>query len=191
MTKKQISTFLIVYLLVVWTAVVLRIDRFPLTWAPMYSIWSAVDHPEILRHVVDKKHLKEKGFRAIHRDGTTSYVSQRDLNIRTSSMRRLYYRRMVGRGTPSYRHINHDAGTLDRWLFGLEPGARFYLVDWHQRLFRSINRTLGHAPEDAKFIVRLEAEHETLIFRRETLEFLREEDGVVTATWDESWAETF
>ena len=87
MTKKQVSTFLIVYLVVVWTAVVLRIDRFPVTWAPMYSLWSAVDHPEMFHRVVDKKHLAEKGFRATHRDGTTSYVSKLDLNIRTSSMR--------------------------------------------------------------------------------------------------------
>ena len=37
MTRKTVSRFLVVYLCIIWGAVIVRSDRFPLTWAPMYS----------------------------------------------------------------------------------------------------------------------------------------------------------
>jgi hypothetical protein len=190
-TKRRITYILILYFAVVWAAALLRIDRFPLSWAPMYSIYEASTDPEIRRRLVDKKYLKEMGWKAIHRDGTTSRVTQRDLNIRTSSMRRLYYKRTFGEAPASHRHLNHDAGTLDRRLFGLAPGEPYYVVNWHQRMLRSINRTLRHEPEDGKFIVRLEASTRTMVFDRETFDLLREEDEVAIATWDEAWTAAF
>jgi hypothetical protein len=191
MTKTQVSCFLALYLIVITGAAFLRIDRFPLTWAPMYSTYVASSDPELRRHTVDKKHLKETGWKATHRDGTTRRVTQRDLNIRSSSMRIFYYRRMFEKGYPGYAHLNHDAGTIDRVLFGLEPGELYYVVNFHEQLLRSVNRTLGYEPADPKFIVRIDGDVTTMVFDRATLDLLREEDSVVSATWDENWTTDF
>ena len=39
MTRRRVSRLLTIYWIVLWSAVVFRVDRFPLTWAPMYSSW--------------------------------------------------------------------------------------------------------------------------------------------------------
>ena len=157
----------------------------------MYSIWSPPKHGEYQVTFVDKKMLKHKGWRATHLDGTESWVNKKDLNIRGSSMWRMYYRRTFGKGPPSERHLNFDAGTFDRWLWRLEPGEPLYVTNWHRRLFESINKTYGYAPGDPRFIVSLRARGERMVFDQKNLDLLRREKRNATAVWDDSWSVDF
>jgi hypothetical protein len=150
-------------------------------WAPSPRDVYSVKH-------IEKGWLDEYGWRATHRDGSQSWVNRRDLNVRRSSMRRMYYRRTRGRGPPKERHYNHDAGTFDRWLWGLAPGEPYYEVNWHRRLFESINKTFGHLPTDLRFIVRLEAKGERFLFQRDTLEFVGTTGFSAEARWNDAWA---
>ncbi len=193
MTQKTIIRILLVYWSITLAAVVLRIDRFPITWAPMYSIYKSKtpaksNKPKTLSvDRIDKKRLKTHGFLATRRNGEQRWVNQKDLNVRNSSMRRMYHRRMKGRGPPTYGHRNHDAGTIDRWLWGLEPGEYFTTIDWKRRLIVSINKTLGLDPASPDFIVQLEASWEANQFDAET----RQPLGVKTVSrvvdWDDAW----
>lgn len=190
-THRNHARALAVYWSILWIAVLFRIDRFPLSWAPMYSVWAPSTRDVYSVKHIEKSWLEDYGWRATHRDGTQSWVNRRDLNVRKSSMRRMYYRRTRGKGPPKEGHYNHDAGTFDRWLWGLAPGEPYYEINWHRRLFESINKTYGYHPADLRFIVRLEAKGEKLMFRRDTLEFLGTTDYSVEARWNEAWIVDF
>jgi hypothetical protein len=190
-TRKRISLMLAIYFSVLWTAVILRIDRFPLTWAPMYSVYYPVEgdaYPVILK---DRHRIRERGWRATRRDGEVEWLSQNDINVPGRSMWRLYYERTYQYPPPKYKHLNYDAGSIDRWLWGLAPGESFVSIDWQRRLFESINKTLGRQPGDSGFIVVLEAESETMFFDRETLRLTERVPRNILVKWQESWAEGF
>ncbi|MBW2725328.1 MAG: HTTM domain-containing protein [Deltaproteobacteria bacterium] len=189
--QRNYTRALAVYWTILWIAVFFRIDRFPLSWAPMYSVWAPNPRDVYSVKHIEKGWLEEYGWRATHRDGSQSWINRRDLNVRKSSMRRMYYRRTRGRGPPKEGHYNHDAGTFDRWLWGLAPGEPYYEVNWRRRLFESINKTFGHLPADLQFIVRLEAKGERFLFQRDTLEFVGTTGFSAEARWDEAWAVDF
>ncbi len=191
MNQRTVTRILLVYWLIGLVAVVLRIDRFPLTWAPMYSVFTPRKSEVMMTNHIDKKRLKTHGFRATQRDGTTRWVSQRDLNVRSSSMRRMYNRRAAGGGSAPYNHLNHDSGTIDRWLWGLEPGEHFEYVDWKRRLIVSVNKTLGLEPASPQFIVRLEASWERYVFHLESREQLESVFVEHVVEWDEAWNQDY
>ena len=37
--KRTVTLILVAYLTIIWAAVIFRIDHFPLTWVPMYSVY--------------------------------------------------------------------------------------------------------------------------------------------------------
>lgn len=191
MDKRAVSAMLASHLLVCWVAVVLRIDRFPLTWVPMYSVYRSEDEFVYKVTYHDKTWLWEKGWLATRRDGTTEWLSRRAANLPHRTMRRLYYQRTRGGAPPRYRHTNHDANTLDRWLWGLEPGEPYVEIDWQRRLLVAVNKTWGRRPSDPDFIVSLEARAERFVFDRESLEFLGVEPRRSVAVWDEAWRADF
>ena len=187
-SRRTITWILAVHLVLCWVAVILRIDRFPLTWAPMYSVYEsrAADSEYKTTHK-DRKALEKKGWRATHRDGTKSWVPRSKINVQKRSMWRLYYQRTRGKQAPKHKHLNHDAGTIDRWLWGLEPGEPFEDVDWRRRLLESVNKTLGHHPDDPKFIVELVAKTEQYVFDANTYEYLETRGRTLEATWNHDW----
>ena len=100
MSKQTVVRILVVYWAIMWIAVAFRIDRFPLSWAPMYSVWKPPQKDVLMVRDVDPERMKTEGFRVTRRDGSEGFVNRRDLNVRGSSMRRMYFRRMRGKGAP-------------------------------------------------------------------------------------------
>ncbi|MGH0037393.1 MAG: hypothetical protein ACQGVK_20390 [Myxococcota bacterium] len=191
-TRRTITWVLAAHLVLCWTAVVLRIDRFPLTWAPMYSVYSSREARDEYKTMhKDRKAVEKRGWKATHADGTTSRVPRAAINVQKRSMWRLYYQRTFGKGPPKIKQLNHDAGTLDRWLWGLGPGDEFESPNWSRRLLTSVNKTLGHAPGDPKFIVRLVARAEWFVFDGQTYEFQGKRPRKAVAKWKDEWAGDF
>jgi hypothetical protein len=85
--KRTITLILVAYLTIIWVAVIFRIDYFPLTWVPMYSGYKP---RETISVKVFDKDKEQKGFKVTYRDGSTGYVSSKDLNIPKPHFRRLY-----------------------------------------------------------------------------------------------------
>jgi hypothetical protein len=191
MSKRTISWILVAHLLVCWTAVTLRNDHFPLTWAPMYAVYVPPPGSEYQVQYIDKQWLKEKGWLAKRRDGSHDWINQGDVNLPKRMMRRLYYERMQQVGPPNYDHLNHDANTIDRWLWGLEPGENFLDVDWHRRLLTAMNKTFGLTPDDPEFIVSLESKGERFRFERGSLAYLGKVPDEAIAVWNETWRDDF
>ncbi len=166
MSRRTVNWILISYLVLVWGAVIFRVDRFPITWVPMYSVYKPDD--TISSKIWDNKRYK-KGFNVTHRDGSTSLVSYKDLNIPKPNFRRLYYSRIYGTGPPKHNQGNTSLEGYNRWIRGLGPDEDNFSVDWTWRLFWTLNKTLGHEPLDPKFITRIEASLRKRYYRKADL----------------------
>jgi len=166
LSRRTVNIILVLYLIVVWAAVIFRIDRFPITWVPMYSDYKTRD--TISAKVWDKKKIK-RGLFVTHKDGSTSYVSPKDLNIPKPNFRRLYYQRMFGGGPPKHKQGNRNLSTFNRFVRGLGEEEENFSVDWDWRIFWVLNKTLKHEPEDPKFIVKVQADYQKRIYRKADL----------------------
>ncbi len=155
MRRSTVNWILVGYLLVAWTAIVVRCDRFPLTWVPMYSTFLP---SEISTVRLFNKELMAKGLRVTHRDGSTSDISKDDLNIPKPNFRRLYNERMFGAGPAKHRQGNMNLGSFNRRLRGLAEGEPNFSALWDRRILWSLNKTLGYEPRDPRFIVRAESQ---------------------------------
>jgi len=165
-SKRTVTLILVVYLTIIWAAVIFRIDYFPLTWVPMYSVF---EPSETISAKVWEKDKYGKGILVTHRDGSTSYVSSKDLNIPKPNFRRLYYSRIFGSAPPKHKQGNTELGAINRWVRGLDEDEPNFSVDWDWRMFWTLNKTLGHEPSDPKFIVRMEADYKRRIYRKADL----------------------
>ena len=191
MKKRTVAILLAAHVGVTWLAVPLRIDEFPLTWAPMYSVqtknqadvWSVV--------LKDRERLETEGWRALRADGGEERVRRTDLNVPTRSMWRLYFQRTWNQESPRHKHKNAGGATLDRWLLGLPPGAPIYSADWQKRLLMSVNHTLGRAPGESGFIVSLSAERVRMHFDAASLRRTGESRETAVANWRPAWDAEF
>lgn len=166
MSRRTVNIILVVYLTIIWSAVIFRIDRFPITWVPMYSVY---EPRETISSKVWDKDKYRKGLRVTHRDGSTSYVSYKDLNIPKPNFRRLYYSRIFGTAPPKHKQGNTELGAMNRWVRGLKENEPNFSVDWEWRMFWTLNKTLMHEPSDPQFIVRIEAGHQKRKYRKADL----------------------
>lgn len=166
MTRQTVNRILVVYLLVVWTAVMVRCDRFPLTWVPMYSTYTPTEKIPVV--VIDRKNM-ERGILVTHRDGSKGYVTAADLNIPITHFWRLYYQRMFGAPPAKHTQGNMNLGAVNRWIRGLDEGEPNFSVEWDWLVIRSLNKTLGYEPSDPKFIVGAEAESEIVHYQKKDL----------------------
>ena len=184
MRRPSVDRILVIYFAVLWSAVVFRIDQFPLTWAPMYSTYKA-------KKVISVKQLHKeemkKGLFATHRDGTTSYVSWHDLNIPKWNFWRLYQQRMFGGAPNTFKNGNASLGAMNRWVRGLARGEDDFTADWTWRILRSVNGALGHQPDDPRFIVRLEADLARSYFDRDDLSRIKVKRSHAILDWREEW----
>lgn len=159
--RRTIGWGLTIYWIVTWSAVVFQIDRFPLSWVPMYSRYRPSDQIEV--RGADREATK-RGLRVTQQDGTVAWVTRADLNIAKRHFRRLYRQR----------------------LFGQNPADQ-----WPYRVLRSLNRTLGRSPGDPDFIVKVESEAEFWWARKSDLEVekrvLRRSDHEWRPDYDERW----
>lgn len=184
MRRRSVDRILLCYFAVLWAAVIFRIDRFPLTWAPMYSVYKGKQIVSVRR--VDKEQMKQ-GLVATHRDGTRSRVSWRDLNIPKWNFWRLYYQRAFGGNPNTFKTGNAGLGAMNRWIRGLEPREPNFSADWTWRILRSVNGALGHRPGDPRFIVRLEADLERIHFQRDDLSRFEREQSHAVLEWRDGW----
>jgi hypothetical protein len=182
---------LIGFFAVTWAAALARVDQFPLSWAPMYSVYRYRGTDTLAIVHKDKAFLREHGWLARRRDGGEEWVPLRRLNIPMRSFWRIYYERSFGSGSMNFKHANADAGAFDRWLWRLEPGERTWGVDWSRRLLGSVNHTLGRKPQDPDFIVSLTASRETLRFERSTLRLVSRKRREVELVWNDAWRGDF
>lgn len=186
MTRSSVRLVLGVWLAVVWGAMVLRDDRFPFTWAPMYSLYEP-EH-EIGIRKVDPEDLR-LGFLVTRRDGSQDRIGKRDLNLPKWNFYRLYYQRAFSFPPVKHRYGNANLDPLNRWVRGLEPGEKIFRANWKYRLFRTVNETLGLEPDDPRFVVRIEARYERLVYGRDPVEFRRRFTKHADLRWDEAWRE--
>jgi len=162
----MVNIILILYLIVIWSAVIFRIDRFPISWVPMYSVYQPSE--TISKSIKDKAAMK-KGLRVTHRDGSISYVSYKDLNIPKPNFKRLYYSRIFGTAPPKHKQGNTALGSINRWIRGLDENEPNFSVDWEWRMFWTLNKTLQLEPADPKFITRIESSKQKRIYRKADL----------------------
>lgn len=189
MTRPGVTGFLLLYFGVLWCGVVFRIDRFPLTWAPMYSTVSPPIGP-LSRRIVDREEMK-KGLVVTRADGSEQRVNRDDLNIPKWNFYRVYYQRAFGGGPPKYTQLGANLGAFNRWVRGLEAGERAPEPNWERRLFYSLNKTLGRAPGDPFFLVRIRAWEDRANFRRDPLGFVDRSTRHADLNWRQSWAGDF
>jgi hypothetical protein len=169
LSKRAVVTGIALHALIVWAAVPLRIDEFPLTWAPMYAVQPRFEHGVWSVVHKDRARLDREGWRAIRADGGEERVTRGDVNVTVRNMWRLYYERTWLQPPPRYKHKNSGGATLDRWVLGLAPGAPIYRADWERRLLTSVNRTLGRSPGAPDFLVTLAAERTLVRFDSRSL----------------------
>lgn len=189
MQRHTVNWILITYLIVVWSAVIFRVDRFPITWVPMYSVYKPSD--TISSKVWDKKRFK-KGLKVTRRDGSTGYVSHKDLNIPKPNFKRLYYSRAFGTGPPKHNQGNTALEAYNRWIRGLGPEEKNFSVDWEWRMFWTVNKTLGYEPDDPQFITKIETYKDSRYYKKADL--LRGDTSKATTKANTSfnqWQDTF
>jgi hypothetical protein len=186
MSRSTVNRILVVYFIVTWTAVLVRFDHFPLTWVPMYSVYKS--SPTISVRVVDKERMA-KGLFVTHRDGSTSYVSKKDLNISKWHFWRLYYKRVFGRAPAKDKYGNRNLSSFNRWLRGLDENESSPSPEWDRRIFRSLNKTLGYEPSDPKFIIRIKASYENRRYFKENLGKSEQIVRQAVLEWKEEWGE--
>jgi hypothetical protein len=62
MTQQDVRRFVIVYMVILWGAMLVEVDRFPLTWAPMYAGYK---NREYYVRTTKKDEVARRGFRVI------------------------------------------------------------------------------------------------------------------------------
>ena len=187
MSRRTVSQLLIAYLCIVWGAVVVRSDRFPLTWAPMYS---RIGKPrtEVSSRIADHE-VFNRGLLVTRRDGSIGYVGREKLNIPRGNMYRLYYSRSRDKPAAKHANANLNLSPLNRWLRGLEPGELAIPNDTKFQVFRSLNKTLGLEPDDPEFIVRAQSQQVRVYRRLDDLGQFRRETIDADIRWQQEWQE--
>jgi hypothetical protein len=165
MTKSATTRLLIVFHAVVFGAVFLRIDTFPLTWVPMYSQFHGLND---LTVPVGNMSRMNRGFKVTRASGQTDYVGPRELNIPNANFRRIYYERAFGVGPPKHRRERVALNPFSNWVFDLFYADPAHSVDWEMRILSTLNRSQVLEPEDADFIVQAEGISDFATFSRET-----------------------
>ena len=162
-TRSAVVAFLALHTLVVWLGFALRIDQFPLSWAPLYSTQgqqetAPPDEKPLEVVLQDKKWLRDHGWEVETRAGRRESIPLERVNVPMRSMWRLYYERTFGKSPPKYSQQVAGDPILDEWLHDRAPGLRFRRPDFERRLFASLNKTLARTPDSPDFIVKILAE---------------------------------
>lgn len=160
MTRSAVVAFLVLHTTVVWLGFALRIDQFPLSWAPMYSTQGTGPQDAMALEVVlqDKPWLRDHGWEVETRAGGRESIPLARVNVPMRNMWRLYYERTFGKSPPKYSQQLAGDPILDEWVRDQAPGLRFRRPDFARRLFASLNKTLARTPDSPDFIVKIRAE---------------------------------
>ena len=164
MTKTGVKRFLALFFTILYGAVILRIDYFPLSWVPMYGYRL---YSEQLTVKFGDKSARDRGFLAQRANGQTLYVSADDLNVPSANFRRLYNQRAFNVGPPQDARERVSLMSFNRWWYERFVGPDPRLSpNYSGQLLASVNRTLGYGPRDPRRIVRLEARLDIATYSR-------------------------
>lgn len=191
MTQRTVARFLTAHALIVWFAVPLRVDEFPLTWAPMYAVQPKPEHGTWSVVLRDRERLDREGWHGVRADGGEEWIRRADVNVPMRNMWRLYFERTWLKGSPRYKHKNSGQWTLDRWLLGLPPGAPIYPEEWERRLLTSVNATLGRRRGEPGFLVALRAERVRMHFDSRSFERRSDTHERAEVRWRPEWDAEF
>lgn len=162
-SKKSAKRFIAIYFLILYGAVVLRVDYFPFSWVPMYG-----NHKvgEKLTVGIGDKGRREQGFRAKRASGETLYISRYDLGVPGANFRRLYQQRAFNQGPPQDAREREALIGFNRWWYETFVGPDPMLNPrYPMDLLSSVNRTFGYGPSDPRRIVQLEADLDMATFQ--------------------------
>lgn len=153
-SKRSVKRFLALYFLILFGAIFLRIDYFPLSWVPMYGYHEVKPNVTVTVGNIDER---KRGFAAWRANGEQLYISAKDLGVPNANFRRLYHQRAYNNGPPQDDRERAALAPFNRWwyetLVGPDPRLNKRYAD---QLLVSINRTFGYGPTDPQRIVRLE-----------------------------------
>ena len=166
MKKRSVTKLLIGSHIVILGAIFFRVDTFPLTWVPMYSLFKGGDTLSV--PVGDKAKLK-KGFEVTTLSGATEYVGPRELNIPKAAFRRIYTQRAYGKGPPKHLKERHNLNPISDAVFNQFYPDPATSIDWHERILDMLNATLDREPGDPNYIVKAVATYEFTNFDRADL----------------------
>jgi len=173
------------YFAVALVAVLLRFDEFPWTWVPMYSAYTPKDH--VVVPIRSKSDLSN-GLIVVRRNGLSGTVTAKQLNLPSRNYWRIHLQRMNGRGAAKYAQARMNLSELNQRLWKgsrnpdiLEP------VNWDRRILTSLNRTLGHSPDDPDFIISAEAPATHTVVNKRTMQVLELRRVVPQVRWNEDW----
>lgn len=164
MTKRGVTRLLIGFHLVVFGAIFMRVDTFPLTWVPMYSQFQGVD--DLVVPVGDKAVLK-RGFEITTASGEVSFVGAKALNIPNAAFRRIYTERAFGKGPPKHLRERERLNPVSTAIFDLWYPDPATSIDWDARILDMLNATLERAPGDADYIVQAKASYDFATLSRD------------------------
>jgi hypothetical protein len=164
-TKTGVKRFLALFFAILYGAIFLRIDYFPLSWVPMYGYRLQTEH---LTVKFGDKSARDRGFLAQRANGQTLYVSADDLNVPSANFRRLYNQRAFNVGPPQDARERVSLMSFNRWWYETFVGPDPRLnPNYSGQLLESVNKTFGYAPNDPRRIVRLEAEVDLATYERQ------------------------
>lgn len=164
MTKTGVKRFLALFFAILYGAILLRIDYFPLSWVPMYGYRIQTEH---LTVKFGDKSARDRGFLAQRANGQTLYISADDLNVPSANFRRLYNQRAFNVGPPQDARERVSLISFNRWWYETFVGPDPRLnPNYSGQLLDSVNKTFGYGPNDPGRIVRLEAEVDLATYDR-------------------------
>ena len=164
MSKTGVKRFLALFFAILYGAVILRIDYFPLSWVPMYGYRL---YSEQLTVKFGDKSARDRGFLAQRANGQKLYISADDLNVPSANFRRLYNQRAFNVGPPQDARERVSLMSFNRWWYETFVGPDPRLTpNYSGQLLTSVNKTLGYRLSDPRRIVRLEAEVDLATYDR-------------------------
>ena len=168
MTQRGARLFLALFFLVVFGAVFLRVDYFPLSWVPMYSERDTTAEKTFFIGSLERRTL---GFEARRADGEQVFITGKMLNIPHANFRRLYMQRAFNSGPPQHLRERLALMPFNRWWYETLVGPDPLLgANYPAQLLRSINQTLGFGADDPRRIVWLEARLDLVTFSQARLD---------------------
>jgi hypothetical protein len=167
-SKTSVKRFLALYFLILFGAIFLRVDYFPLSWVPMYGYREI--GPQLTVKFGDKSGRK-RGFFAQRANGETLYISAEDLNVPNANFRRLYHQRAYNNAPPQDDRERVALMSFNRWWYETFVGPDPRLnKNYSGQLLDSVNQTFGYGPSDPRRIARLEASLDFATYDREHLD---------------------
>jgi hypothetical protein len=163
-----VKRFLALFFAILYGAIFLRIDYFPLSWVPMYGYRV---HSDQLTVKFGDKSARDRGFAAQRANGQTLYISPEDLNIPSANFRRLYNQRAFNVGPPQDLRERASLMSFNRWWYETFVGPDPRLSPrYSSQVLTSVNKTFGYGPNDPRRIVRLEAQIDFATFDRQDVD---------------------